>query len=165
MRPRFHDSLNTLWAFSWGNDNSKQLHFNSGKPKGGGGCFACCWNTITSGIKSYTSLYREGEEKLRCVWFPWGIHTHCKRRFLPTGREGGFAQSIPNFLLWSSARIQVTAGRAARAAHEKLAAAAQGARGKAPASFPTCLLLPTGSSVHHAPLPAICSRARVWVLT
>ena len=34
----------------------------------------------------------------------------CKRRFLPPCREGGFAQSIPNFLLWSSAWIQVTAG-------------------------------------------------------
>ena len=60
MRPRFHDSLNTLSAFSWGNDNSKQLHFNSGKPKGVRGCFACCWNTISSGIKSYTFLYSEG---------------------------------------------------------------------------------------------------------
>ena len=164
MQPRFHDSLNTLSAFSWGNDTSKQLHFNSGKPKEGGGCFACCWNTISSGIKSYTFLYSEGG-KSSDVSDSLEEYTHCKRRFLPTGREGGFAQSIPNFLLWSSARIQVTAGRAARTAHEKLAAAAQGARGKAPASFPTCLLLPTGSSVHHAPLPAICSWARVWVLT
>lgn len=132
----FHDSLNSASVFSLSNRDSKQPHLILDNP---GGRFAYCWNTITSGTKTYT-LYRKGKKIfLKDTIYLIPLRSTCARRgFSHPSREGGFVQSRPKLPLipiGSATWMKWQLVGAAWIAHEKQVAAAQGVRGMAFSSF------------------------------